>query len=240
MLRKLGLSVLITTLILVACGRQVTPDRSSGGQSGVLPGRMLIRYRTAFPMDFQNIRYMVIFNTSGNGGQPYANGFNTGYANYSFIFVVGGFNGVVQANLYQIIAQPGGAAGQPSQVQLQFGPQQVQLLTNSNGQNTEFTLTFDRNLMFGIPGATSSPQPQGPQPTSSPQSFWNVNFITTDKSSNPLDALGNFGVNDTSFTLQLPVATAFDYIQQLTVPTGSTQAAVQAAQLAGGEILNNP
>ena len=240
MLRKLGFSVLITAFILVACGRQVTPDRSGGGSGGVLPGRMLIRYRTANPMDFQNNRYLIVFNTSGNGGQPYANGFNTGYANYSFIFAIGGFNGVVQANLYQIIAQPGGAAGQPSQVQLQFGPQQVQLLTNSNGQNTEFTLNFDRTLMYGIPGATASPIPQGPQPTTSPQSVWNVNFITTDKSSNPLDALGIGGVNDTSFVLPLPVSTAFDYLSQLTVPAGATQSAVPAAQLSGGEIINNP
>lgn len=240
MLRKLGFSVLIATLILVACGRQVTPDRTGGSSGGVLPGRMLIRYRTANQMDFQNVRYLIVFNTSGNGGQPYANGFNTGYTNYSFIFAVGGFNGVVQANLYQIIQQPGGAAGQPSQVQLQFGPQQVQLLTNSNGQNTEFTLNFDRNLMFGIPGATASPFPQGPQPTTSPQSVWNVNFITTDKSTVPLDALGSFGVNDTSYTLSLPVATQFDYIQQLTVPAGATQASTPAAQLAGGEIINVP
>ncbi len=237
MLRRLLLSVLAVTFV-VACGRQVTPDRV-GTQNGVLPGHMLIRYRTASQMDFQNIRYLIVFNTSGNGQQPYANAYNTGYANFSFVFAVGSNNGLVQAQLYQIIQQPGGAGGQPSQVQLIFSPAQVQLNANSNGQGTEFTLTFDRSLMFGVPNA--SPPPAGQTPaTTAPQSTWMANFITTDKNSNPLDALGIGGVNDTSYTLALPVNATFDYLSQLTVPAGATQASRPAAQLAGGEIINNP
>lgn len=232
MLRKLGFSVLVTALILVACGRQVTPDRS-GSQSGVLPGRMLIRYDTAAPMDFQNYHYLVVINTSGNGGVPYSNGFNTGYANYSFIFAVSGNAGQVLAQLYQIVQQPGGASGQPSQVLLQTSPIQLQFNPNSNGLGTEFTINFDRTLMFGI-GTPS------PGPTSSPLSIWTFNFFTTDKSSNPLDALGPNGVNDTTFNLPLPVSTVFDYTSQLTVPVGAPRASNPAAQLAGGEIVNNP
>ncbi|PZR59686.1 MAG: hypothetical protein DLM50_00825 [Candidatus Meridianibacter frigidus] len=233
---------MITTLILVACGRQVTPDRAGGGIGGLLPGHMLIKYRIApgAGMDFAHIRYLIVLNTSGNGGSPFANGFNTGFANYSFIFAVGGNQaGFTQVQLFQLIPQPNGQ-GVPSQRLVPFSPQQVQLQPNSNGQNTEFTLNFDRTLMFGIPTGTPPPAGNTPSPTTSPQSIWNVNFLTTDVNSNPLDALGIGGVNDTSFSLQLPVNDVFDFISQLTVPTGATQASTPAAQLQGGEIVNNP
>ena len=246
MLRKLAFSVLITACILVACGRQVTPDRTvppGGCNNAVLPGRMLIKYRTANRMDFTNIRYFMVFNTSGNGGPPYTNGFNTGFPNYSFVIVVGGSGGpvgTVQPLVYQFIQQPGGATGSPSQILLQTSPAQLQFIQDSSGQGTEFTINFDRTIFFGIAGATASPIPQSPAPTTQPQSNWFVNFITTDKNSVPLDALGSNGVNDITFTLGLPVATCFDYLSQLTVPSGAVQAAVPAAQLAGGEIINSP
>jgi len=222
MLRKLGFCVLITTLVLVACGRQVTPDRT-GPQVGVLPGRMLIRFDTASPMDFQNYRYLVVFNTSGNGGVPYSNGFNTGYANYSFIFAVSGNSGQVLAQLYQIVQQPGGASGQPSQVLLQTSPIQVQFNPNSNGLGTEFTINFDRTLMFGI-GTPS------PGPTSSPLSIWYFNFFTTDgrvANSSRYNAESGFGQAYLANSFQASFNVQGDAIDGLVIPAADKNAAEQ-------------
>ena len=232
MLRTLAVTVFLAALVLVACGRQVTPNPTNGTQNGVLPGYLFVRYDTANPMDFANVRYLIAFNTSGNGGVPYTNAYNTGYANYSFIITVSGTNGFVASQVCQIIRQQGGGVTcQP----LQFSPSQVILTLNTNGKNTEFTVMFDRRLFFGIP--TASPTPPA---TTQPQSIWTFNFITTDNTFHPLDALGIGGPNDTSFNLPLPINTTFDFLQQLTVPAGATRAPIPSAQLAGGEIINNP
>ena len=130
---------------------------------------MLIRYRTSSPMDFNAVRYAVVFNTSGNGQPPYANGYNTGYANYSFIFIVTG-NGIgsVTTQLFQVTAAPG-SNGQPIFYPINFNPQQVVLTPNSNGNNTEFTLNFDRTLFYGAFGPTAVPS-MTPSPSTSPSS----------------------------------------------------------------------
>ena len=232
MLRTLAVTIFLAALVLVDCGRQVTPNPPGVG-NGVLPGFLFVRYDTANPMDFTNVRYLIAFNTSGNGGVPYTNAYNTGYVNYSFIITVAGTNGFVAPQVCQIIRQQGGGVTcQPEQ----FSPSQVILTLNTNGSNTEFTLMFDRRLFFGIPPASPTPPP----PTTQPQSNWTFNFITTDNSFHPLDALGIGGPMDTSFNVPLPVSTTFDFLQQLTVPAGATKAGTPAAQLAGGEIINNP
>ncbi|MBV9971875.1 MAG: hypothetical protein JO135_00915 [Candidatus Eremiobacteraeota bacterium] len=233
MLRVLAVTVFLAAVVLVACGRQVTPNPSNGANNGVLPGYLFVRYDTANPMDFTNVRYLIAFNTSGNGGVPYTNAYNTGYANYSFIITVSGVNGFVAPQVCQIIRQQGGGVTcQPEQ----FSPSQVILTLNSNGRNNEFTIMFDRRLFYGIPPASPTPPP----PTTQPQNNWTFNFITTDTTFHPLDALGIGGPNDTSFNLPLPVNTAFDFLQQLTVPAGATRSPIPSAQLAGGEIINNP
>lgn len=231
MLRKLALSVLITTIILVACGRQVTPNPPTGPTNGVQAGHMLIKFRTANPMNFNTVRYLIVFNTSGNGGAPYTNAYNTGYKNMNFVLAVGGSGGSVAPAAYQIIPAPIGSGGQPYQQPLNATGSQLALTLNTNGANTEFTIVLDRTLLFGV---------GTPAPTTAPQSTWQVNFFTTDTSSNPLDALGTGGATDTSFRLDLPVNTTFDFQPELTVPVGATQAGIPAAQLAGGEITNSP
>jgi len=229
MLRALAVTVFLAAVVLVACGRQVTPN-PPGTTNGVLPGYLFVRYDTANPMDSTNVRYLIAFNTSGNGGVPYTNAYNTGYANYSFIITVSGINGFVAPQVCQIIRQQGGGVTcQPEQ----FSPSQVILTVVST---TEFTVMFDRKLFFGIPPASPTPPP----PTTQPQSIWTFNFITTDRNFHPLDALGIGGPNDTSFNLPLPVSTTFDFLQQLTVPAGATKSGNLNAQLAGGEIINNP
>ncbi len=212
---------------------------------------MQIKYRTANPMNFQTVRYFVIFNTSGTAREPYANAFQNGYANYSFAFAVGGTGGTLgQPQLFQYIQNP--STGQVTVFSIPYTTQQVQLISNSDGNNREFTLLFARTVFFNVftptPGPTSSsgpspsPLPSGPRPvqTSAGMNVWAINFITTDTNNVPLDALGPNGKIDNSYLLQLNVNTAFDEVQRLTVPAGAPQAGDPAAQLAGGEIVNNP
>ena len=190
---------------------------------------MLIKYRTANAMDFTAVKYLIVFNTSGNGQAPYTNTYNTGYANINFVIAVGGSSGTVGAKVYQIIAAPSGQTGQPFQQDLRVSPPAINLqITAPN----EFQIDFDRRIFFGV-GTT-------PPATTAPQSSWLVNFITTDQNSNPLDALGIGGAKDTTFNLALPVNTQFSFTSQLDVPQGATQSGVQAAQLQGGQIVNNP
>jgi len=229
MLRKLGLSAFLIALILVACGRQVTPDRVAACGSGALPGHMIIRFRTANVMDFKNVLYTIVFNTSGNGLEPYANGYSTGYSNYNFIMVVDGTSGSVQARLFQILV----VGGQPGKVQVtNFPPNQLVFNPNSNGQNTEFSIDFVRTILYG----QTSPAP----PTTAPaQNTWLINFITTDTGYSPLDTLGPNGKNDTSFQNPIDV-TACRTGPPVQVPLGGPTTGVPAAVISGGDFLNSP
>ncbi|MHB8355630.1 MAG: hypothetical protein ACYDDQ_02945 [Vulcanimicrobiaceae bacterium] len=265
MIRRLGLVLFTIALALAACGRQVTPNRTSpGGRGGGLAaGSMQVKFQTQGQMDFANVRYVIMFNTSGTGGEPYANGYQTNYQNYSFALVVGGSgNSVAQPVLYQYIHQtgPGGAVAIVP-YRLYYTPQQLTFLPNSNGLGTEFSITFDRTLFYGIsvtpspsPTATASasasaspsPSPSSsppaatpqPQPTTASQTTWYVNFFTTDTSGNPLDAFGIGGATDQSFVWSIDTTKIFD--QQQFVGQNATQAPYASAQISIGEIANNP
>jgi hypothetical protein len=204
MIRKLSLLVLATALIVSACGRQVTPDRAGTNGQGLSSGFMQVKFRTLQPFDFSNVRYVIAFNTSGTGGTPYApNAFSTNFPNYSFEFIVAGSGGLYNIELYQFIRQTvaGGATTVTPQL-ITYSPALVNFNANSNGQGTEFTLTFSRTLFFGIftpsptntppatptptptpVGATPSPTPSGspsPAPTPTPPfaTTWYWNFFT--------------------------------------------------------------
>ncbi len=240
MLRTLSLFVLVAALTLAACGRQVTFPNPSSGPGGVMPGFMQIKYRTTDSMDFQNVRYFVVFNTSGDGREPYANAFQSGYANYSFAFMVGGNGGTLsQPVLFQYIRNL--STGQINAISVPYTTQQVQLVPNSDGNNRQFTLLFARAVFsnaFGpSPSPTNSSAPPSPIATAN---IWAINFITAATDYTPLDALGPNGWQDTSYLLQLDVSTAFDEVQRLTVPVGAPQAGNPHAQLSGGEIINVP
>jgi len=214
--------------ILVACGRQVTPDRISTTGCQAQPGRMLIKYRTQNAMDFKNVLYTIVFNTSGNGQEPYANAYNTGYSNYSFVLVVDGTSGTIQTYLRQYLNVGGQISPQP----VPYAPTQLKLTTNTDGRNQEFTIDFERALLNGI----LRPIP----PTTAPQTKWNINFITTNPQSVPLNTLGTNGVSDTSFYFSIDTTLGPCQDQTVTVATGGQISGVPAANLAGGEFINAP
>lgn len=190
---------------------------------------MIIKFRTASTMDFKNVLYTIVFNTSGNGQMPYANGYNTGYANYSFIMVVDGTNGTLQTYVKQVLVVSGQVT---TRTLTNYAPNQLVPNYNSNGQGTEFSLDFDRNILYGL---------QTPGPTTVPgQQTWYVNFITTDTKGIPLDTLGPNGVQDTSFQNPLYIALLPGIDVTQTVPVGAPVSGVPAANIAGGEFLNTP
>ena len=129
---------------------------------------MLIRYRIAAPFDFTNYSYAIVFNTSDQGGTPYANTqFQGGFLNYSFGWFVGGAFGTVQSPpvLLQYYLTPGSTTNVGTQAIVV--PIQLATLTlNSNGQNTEFTLLFSRSLLDRPTIGQATPTPI-PSPTAS-------------------------------------------------------------------------
>ena len=220
---------------------------------------MQVKFTTVGVMDFVNVRYVIMFNTSGNGQEPYTNGYQNNYANYSFALVVGGNStSIAQPVLIEYVGQPGpGGKTVVTPYQLPTSPQTLQLIPNSNGQNTQFTVLFARALFNGLftptppPGGTSSPSPSPvptatptgaatptPMPTAASQALWNINFFTTDTQGNPLDAPGIGGKSDTSFSFIAAVNAVFD--QQFTVSPAAPQAPTASAQILTGEVSNNP
>ncbi len=256
MLRRFCIALIATALFAASCGRQVTPNRGGGGGGGgpgLQSGFMSVKFRIQQSFDFANVRYVVVFNTSGNGQTPYANGALTNYQNYSFAFVVGGTGSqAVTPALYEYVRPPNTSVP-PQIVPIYYTPQQVIFIPNSNGLGTEFTIIFDRALFYGVPvtpapGSSASPSPVpstgggsvAPQPTTSAQALWTFNFFTTDPSGNPYDALGVNGAQDTSFqSPQLDTTQVFD--QTFYVPAGAIAPPnPPTEQITGGEIANNP
>src|SRR5580693_9401609 len=58
-MRRAGFAVLTMSMAAAACGRIVTVPKT-GTSNGLVPsGDMSIRYQTAGPLDFVNLRYLV-------------------------------------------------------------------------------------------------------------------------------------------------------------------------------------
>ena len=177
MLRSIGLVFSLVAIMLAACGRQVTFPKP-GQIAGLPAGNMLIRYTVQAPFDFTDYTYAIVFNTSGQGGTPYANTqFNGGFLNYSFAWFVGGKFGTVQSPpvLLQYYLTPGSTTNVGTQ-QIVVPLNLATLTLNSNGQNTQFTLLFSRTLFdrppIGSPTPTAvptpTPLPSGVTPSPSP------------------------------------------------------------------------
>ncbi len=259
MVRKLSFVVFAVVLMVIGCGRQVTPNKTTGPSGapngGSLPsGFVQIRFTTAAPMDFANYRYVIVFNTSGNGQTPYANAYLTNFLNYSFAFEVVGNNGAIgQPLFFQYIAQTAGVPASAVPLQYVYG-QQLFLVPRLDGMG--FTLQFQRSMFLGLatappsPGATPTPVPSGsaaptptPGATATPTpgvlaSQWAFNCFVLNTSASPVSSMGIGGASDTSFIGKLDVSQPFD--TTFVVPAGAVPAPTQAAQIVQVEIANSP
>lgn len=241
MLRKLIFAVSVLALTLTSCGRQVTPNRNSGssGQFGLPAGYMQIKFNTAGQLDFANNWYVLAFNTSGTGGEPYAIYGNQAqnWTNWSAEILVYQLQSSSQpvAVMWQFITQQGtGSLKAPYQVRVTT-PQQLQLNPNCNGLGTQFCVTVDRHIF--IP------------PTATPTAAtWYVNWfvaspqtsVSAPNSGTVVSAPGPLGINDSSvfqYTVDTTLVTdVAPWTRQSAWPAGPTD----SATIAGGEILNNP
>lgn len=205
---------------------------------------MLIRYRVLGTLDFANLRYLVVFNTNGNGLTPYANSLNTLFLNFSFILVFGGTQaGGASFGLLQVIPI---ASGGFQTVALQVNPQLGTLNANSSGQGNEFTFTFNRLLL--TPLANASPSPTA-TPTAAPTAFptllsgisslWAINVFSADASNNPIDAIAFSGIGDTTFN-SFVVNTLARFDVPVNKAPGYTQVQNINAQIVAAEVINEP
>jgi hypothetical protein len=177
MFRKFGLVILITALAVSACGRQVTPDRVNGTAAGLAPGFMSFTFTVGAPFDFTDYQYAMVFDTAGATGDtsqagvtPLPLGQNTNYAGYSFAIVVTSYGGLVQPELIQYI-RPLSSSNVPIANTCSVSAGQLQLLQNTNGLNTQFTVIFQRTIFDGCytptDGATATPS-AAPTATATP------------------------------------------------------------------------
>jgi hypothetical protein len=242
MIRRLGFAlVFVTALIVVACGRQVTPNPPGLGAGGANPGFMVVKFDVTAPFDFSTYQYWIVFNTSGNGLSPDTNPIRNNWAAYSDGIVVGGNGAGTFANAYQFIKNPTNPAIPPHFQLLGVGPAQLQFLPNSNGTGTEFTVTFQRGIFKNI--ATPTPGPT-PTPTGSPLPYaknWTFNaFVTQANAQNQfifVNSMGVGGPTDTTWVSpNLPICTNFD---NTVFALSSGDQIPEAAELVSVELANN-
>jgi len=204
---------------------------------------MFIRFRTASTLDFVNLYYVVVFNTSGNGQPVLATSINS-FANYSFELIFGGTSvGGAAYQVIQIVANGTSTNGGYQQISVPTQPQFVTNFNpNSNGTGNEFTFTFNRLLLSPLvtpsPGPTVSP---GAPPTTSPgvSTLWDLNFFSTNLQGTPIDAISNNGVQDVSFNAMVTTTATSD--QVFTKPNPPPiQVSNQSAQVMVVEVINTP
>jgi hypothetical protein len=236
MIRKLGFGVvLLAACMVVACGRQVSPNPPGLGAGGAPPGYMSIKFDTAGAFNFANYQYWVILNTSGNGLTPLTNPQQNNWAAYSSGIEFTGNGGSTAAVAVQFIKNSNPAIP-PHFQPLVTTPQQLQYVPNSNGTGTEVQVIFDRSILNPI---QASPSPS-PPPLSSLYLF--NGFVTQNTPLGTLvflDSMGQGGATDTSYVSpQLDINTCFDQVytklQDINPPSDP------AAQIVSVEIANNP
>lgn len=227
--------------MIVACGRQVTPNPPGLGAGGANPGFMTVKFDVAAPFDFSSYQYWVVFNTSGNGLSPDTNPLRNNWAAYSNAIEVGGVGGITASRAIQFIKNPQNPAIPPTFFPLQTSPQQLQYVANSNGSGTEFTVTVQRSIFFAR--ATPTPGPT-PTPTGSPPPYaksWTFNaFVTQANAQNQLiyvNSMGVGGPTDTTWVSPvLPICTNFDNV---VFALSSGLQIPEPAQIVSVEIANN-
>lgn len=215
---------------------------------------MLIRFRTNGPMDFTKYDYAIVIDTCGLG-TPYPQTFATTFLNYTFSFNVGLINGLTTTTAPVLVQYfPTPSTSNPLHAEnVTINPTEYTFTPNSNGQNTEFTLTFSRGLLddpLGTsarpcsstplsPGSAASPAASpNALPTTQAQSKWAFNFFVIDKSQHVLDSLGFDGPTDNAYNQAVidTTTTNANLIPKLTDITGAPSDI--SASIAGGEIDN--
>jgi len=231
-------------IIVSGCGRQVTGLNIPNGVAGVAAGQTLIRFETAGPLDFQGVSYMIVLNTTGNGQQPYAQGYlNSDFKNWTHYFIVGGgANFANSPQLNQIYEDPVSNAPQHYAPPVPVGFITFQPAVASANSQFAFQITFNRCVLDLPPPSTTSQPPVCTNGTGPPfvaiGSLWNISLFTLDRTLAPVDSLGTTGPGDTSYKFQIdttqPVNTNFFK------PASGSTVSNPSAQIVGIEVLSAP
>jgi hypothetical protein len=170
MLRRLSsIAFVFAVSVLLACGHQVTPSPTFANSD--LSGHITVKFETSGALDFTNVIYVIAIDTCGTG-VPYPNAFLTGYASYSFSFLVGGGTGTTALPELEQYYLNNGSSGQITKLLVNnLNPSYVQFIPNYNGQNNEFAFTFLRSQLNN-PEMVPLPCPDVTAgPSSSPSAF---------------------------------------------------------------------
>lgn len=259
-MRRLAMAVVVAAMmVLSSCGRQVT-GLNSPNSGLVQPGQMQIQFETAAPIDVQNFSYLIVFNTTGNNQQPFAQGLNSNYNSWTYFFVLGGgssstFGGTQYTNepgLFQIFQNP--ATGSPQRYSIPLVPNQIVYVPQIPGGSTNgFEITFNRCLLdqqppvatpAPNPSPTPSPTPSGGGVTCPPGVYgegnvWNISLFTLDSTSSVVDSLSSTGPNDTDYSFAVNAAT-LNGSKPYQKPVGASAPQNLAAEILGIQVFNNP
>ena len=212
--------------------------------NALLPeGQTLIRFDTAGTLDFANVAYLIVFNTSGNDQQPTAQGYNSDFKNWSYFFIVGGGAGVASSPLlYQIYQDPVNGGSKSFQLTYPSGSVNFQTSIPSGNSPFGFQITFNRCLL-DQPTPSASPPPITTTnricpPYDFSQALWNVSLFTLDRASNPIDSLSTTNPNsaDYKFDLDTSALQNKNYFK----PATNTRLSNPGAQISGIEVFSQP
>jgi hypothetical protein len=244
MLRKLIFVVCAVALTLASCGRQVTPNRTTS-PTGLTAGQMQIKFTTQGQADFVNNIYVLAFNTSGTGTEPYAINANqtNNWLNLSFEILIFQPNASspVQAQVWQFVSSqgPNGPLKTP-RILTGILPQDLIITPNCNMQTT-FCVTINRRIFTNAFCPQTSPPAGG---SACVANTWFINWFVASPGGTPpgqlISSAGDFGVTDTTFVKQYDITTNFDFPWTQALPPAVPQAPSQASQITGGEVLNVP
>lgn len=222
--------VLLMSALVVACGRQVTPNPPGLGPGGAPPGYLAVYFTTASPFNFGNYQYLIVLNTSGDGHTPSTDTIQTNWDGYSYAMVTRGNAITSFAQAIQFRRSTTNPHIPPAWLPLHTTPQNFSFNLNANGANDEFSILSQKRVF-------SSPMPS-PSPTSN---VWTFNaFVTQANGSGTwqfYDSMGPGGPVDPQFVSpQLNMLTCFDntYYARGYVPPDP------AAQIETIEVANNP
>jgi hypothetical protein len=230
---------------LSGCGRQVTGLNLPEGGNAIVPvGQTLIRFETAGPLDFQNLTYLIVFNTTGNDQQPYAQGYsNTDFKNWSAFFIVGGGANFANApNLLQVYQNPANGSASTFNVPIPQGALSFQTSIPTANAQFGFQITFNRCLLDLFPPTNTAQTPPTVNRVCPPYQAiatnWRVSLFTLDKTNSPVDSLGTNGANDTSYNFGFD--TAFDVNTNYFKPASNQTVQNLSAQIIGIEVFSTP
>jgi hypothetical protein len=219
-----------TAFIVVACGRQVTPNPPGLGSGGAPPGDVAIHYDVESPLNFATYQYMIVFNTTGTNVTPSTDTVQTNWAGYSFALIALGVGGTSSAEAGQYIPSQNPHAP-PGFLKLITTPNQLSYNPNSNGQGTEFSMIVQKTVIRGY---------ASPSPSASPSNLWTFNAFVTEPSLGQwyfADSMGGGGPIDPQYVSpRLCMTEPFDN----TYFASDLQIGDPTAEIVSLEISNNP